>query len=105
MNQRRAEPMVPGSRMAASRRDRLMRLGPWPALAMTMLCLVSPALGQAPSGALVGTPNLTPEAHAGASVAPQSREFGVEDVSILNIGPCALQLRSTSFIARLTAPV
>ena len=59
-------------------------------LVVAMMAAASPVFGQMPSGSLAGTPEMNPNPPLAA---PQPREFGVEDVAILNIGPCSLQAR------------
>jgi hypothetical protein len=83
---------APGKRLRTSR---AMQLG-WLVLAVTMQCLVSPAFGQTRDDSLVGIPAMSHEVPTDTSVAPPPREFGVEAVSILNLGPCSLQRRPIS---------
>jgi S-layer homology domain len=63
----------------------------WLAILPTILYMVSPAFGQ--TGSPVGNPEMNPNSPLAA---PQPREFGVEDVAILNIGPCGLQPRGSA---------
>jgi hypothetical protein len=65
----------------------------WLSLVPAVLCMVSPVFGQTPNGSLAGNPEMNPNSPL---TAPQPREFGVEDVAILNIGPCSLQPRFTA---------
>ena len=69
-------------------------------LVLAVLAAASPVFGQMPGGSLAGTPEMNPNPPLAA---PQPREFGVEDVAILNIGPCSLQARIPEHVTNIFA--